>query len=423
MHDREAVDVVADDVVETMRSEWNQRAREDANYYVAFGRREQNDEEFFATGADVIRALETELKRVSRKRRALEIGCGPGRLLRPMSKHFEEIHGIDIADEMVERARGNLANLPHAHAHHAEGSDLRAFADGYFDFVYSYAVFQHIPSGEVVFGYLREVARVLANGGIAHLQLNGLEKSAQTYTTWSGFRISAEEVRAFTSENGLQLLALDGVGTQYMWTTWRKQAPVRIRAIANSHTGEHAVPAYGRLASASVWVENLPPGCDLNSLEALVDGVPALNTYLGPESGGLTQFNILLPAGTRTGLVPVELRFSDRELCELAWMRVIAPGPAVPRIERVTDGTNLMADRRIESRTVKLQMEEVPNPETFTATVSGEPVRGVEMFCIDPRNQRWDISFWLPEATGAGHHILDIRLGERQFEPVLIEVV
>ena len=415
MHDRETV--------EQMRSEWNQRAREDANYYVAFGRREQDDEEFFSTGADVVRALKAELKRVPRKHRALEIGCGPGRLLRPMSHHFQEIHGVDIADEMVERARANLANVPHAHAHHAEGSDLRLFADGYFDFVYSYAVFQHIPSGEVVFGYLREVARVLASGGVAHLQLNGLAKSAQTYTTWSGFRVNAEEVRAFTAEHGLQLLALDGVGTQYMWTTWRKPAPVRVRAIANSHTGEHAVPARGQLASASVWVENLPPGCDLNTLEALVDGVPAINTYLGPEQGGLTQFNILLPAGTRTGLVPVELRWGGRALCDAAWMRVTAPGPAVPRIEKVTDGTNLMAERRIENGTVKLQMEEVATPESFAATVSGRAVRGVEMFCIDPRNQRWDISFWLPEGTEAGQHLLEVRLGDRRFEPVPIEVV
>ena len=35
-----------------MRADWNERAREDANYYVAFGRREQDDDEFFATAAD-----------------------------------------------------------------------------------------------------------------------------------------------------------------------------------------------------------------------------------------------------------------------------------------------------------------------------------------------------------------------------------
>ena len=160
-----------------MRAEWNERATEDAHYYVAFGRREQDNEEFFATGADVVRALETELKRIPHSRRALEIGCGPGRLMRPMSRHFDEIHGIDISDEMVRRAAINLAGTPNAFPQHATASDLSSFTDASFDFVYSYAVFQHIPSGDVVFGYLREVARVLTTGGIAHLQLNGLPKN------------------------------------------------------------------------------------------------------------------------------------------------------------------------------------------------------------------------------------------------------
>ena len=103
-------------------------------------------------------------------------------------------------------------------------------------------------------------------------------------------------------------------------------------------------------------------------------------------------------------------------------MRVIEPGPSVPRIEKITDGTNLLAERRIEQGTVKLLMEEVSNPEQFRAFVDSKPVRGVEMFAIDPRNQRWDISFLLPEGVNPGTHNLDIRLGERRFEPVSIEV-
>ena len=47
-----------------MRAEWNERAREDAHYFVAFGRREQDDDEFFATATDVVRELEAELKRL-----------------------------------------------------------------------------------------------------------------------------------------------------------------------------------------------------------------------------------------------------------------------------------------------------------------------------------------------------------------------
>jgi ubiquinone/menaquinone biosynthesis C-methylase UbiE len=375
-----------------------------------------------------VRALETELKRVHGAKRALEIGCGPGRLMRPMARHFEEIHGVDVADEMVLRAQRNLAATPNAHAHHATGSDLSSFTDNYFDFVYSYAVFQHIPSGDVVFGYLREVARVLKPGGVAHLQLNGLPKTSQAYTTWSGFRISADEVREFARSHSLQLLALDGVETQYMWTTWRKVAPVTIRAISNAYSGEHAVPATGRLAYASLWIQNLPEGCDLNTLEAQVDGRPAKGVYVGPCVNGLSQFNVLLPAGTRTGLVPVEVfwagqALTNRALTNRAWMRVITPGPAVPRIESVTDGTNLLSDRRIERGSVKVQMEEVAAPESFQARVDGHPVRAAEMFCTDPRNQRYDVSFLLPVETAPGWHQLEINLGSRKLAPIHIEVV
>jgi SAM-dependent methyltransferase len=412
------IDVNDPEVIERMQAEWNERAGEDAHYYVAFGRRDQDDEEFFATGADVVRELEKELKRVPGARRALEIGCGPGRLMRPMAKHFEEIHGIDISDEMIRRAERNLAGCGNAYPKHASASDLSGYEDNSFDFVYSYAVFQHIPSGEVVFGYLREVARVLRPGGVAHLQLNGLPKTSQTYTTWSGFRISAEEVREFTRENGLQLLALDGAGTQYMWTTWRKPVPVGIRAISNAYSGESAVPSHGRLAFASIWIENLREACDLNNLRALVDGREAEGIYIGPSVNGLTQFNVLLPRGTRTGLVPVEVAGAGK-----SWMRVIPPGPAVPRVESVTDGTNLLSHRRIESGTVKVQMEEIAVPETFEARVDGHYVRAAEMFCIDPRSQRYDVSFLLPAETEPGWHNLEIKLGARRLAPIPIEVV
>ena len=61
--------------------------------------------------------LEWELRRFAananrRAWRALEIGCGPGRLMKPMSRHFGEIHGVDVSDEMIARARQNLRDIP-----------------------------------------------------------------------------------------------------------------------------------------------------------------------------------------------------------------------------------------------------------------------------------------------------------------------
>src|ERR1700720_1908241 len=216
------------DISRRMRADWNERALEDAYYYVAFGRKGQDDDEFFATAADVVRTLETAMKLLPagerRARKALEIGCGPGRLMRPMSWNFGEIHGVDVSDEMIRLAAQKLKDKPNAFPRTTDGTDLSCYAGEFFDFVYSYAVFQHIPSAEVVFSYLAEAWRVLKHGGILRCQINSLPKKAKRYTTWEGVRISATEVAEFASAHDFQLLALEGLGTQYMWITMRKQS-------------------------------------------------------------------------------------------------------------------------------------------------------------------------------------------------------
>src|SRR5579864_2936767 len=197
-----------------MREDWNNRAREDAGYYVAFGRREQEDADFYATASEVVNRLEHELKRVPLKDRhgwkALEIGCGLGRLMRPMSRHFVEIHGVDVSDEMVARAKEKLADVPSAHAHVTDGASLSQFEDESFDFVYSYAVFQHIPSREVVLQYLREMHRVLRAGGLARLQFNGLPQTQAAADTWAGARFTSQDLLEFAQMHDFQVLALDG---------------------------------------------------------------------------------------------------------------------------------------------------------------------------------------------------------------------
>lgn len=402
-----------------MRDEWNERAREDAHYYVAFGRREQDDEEFFSTAADVLRDLDREIKRFDpavplKQRRALEIGCGPGRLLRPMAHRFAEVHGVDVSDEMIERAKHNLRHTPNAFPRHASGSDLAGFASNSFDFVYSYAVFQHIPAAEVVFSYLRETVRVLKPGGIARLQINGLPKTAKEYTTWSGVRISAEEVHAFTREHGVQLLSLSGVETQYMWTTWRKPAEVRVRSVSNAFSGERAVPASGRLACMTLWVENLPEDCDLNSLEVGVDGIQGQVCYVGPRVNGLSQINVFLPSGLRTGLLPVSVFHAGHRLSPDCAVRVIPAGPAVPKLVQLSDGVNLLSGQTIASGTVKLVLEEVDEIHSFAATLDAIPVEDIETFRTDPLSSRYEVNFKVPQGTAAGGHVLDVHLGTRK---------
>ena len=430
-------------VLDRMRHDWNERAREDLHYYVAFGRRAQDDDEFLATAADVVRAMRAELKRLRppghprcEGLKALEIGCGPGRLMRPLSGEFAEIHVIDISDEMIRLAAERLRGIPHAHVHHARKSDLAMFAGESFDFVYSYAVFQHIPSREVVLGYLAEARRVLKQGGILKCQINGLPATSARYTTWEGVRIPAEDVVAFALRHDFQLLALEGASTQYMWTTWRKQPDgwraalrpaaepaTRIRAISNALTGDQLVPASGPRAFAAIWLDNPPADCDLIGMEVRIEGRPAVLTCLSaPEWDGMVQLNAAIPAGCRTGLVPVEVLWLGQPLTSTAWMRVIPPGPAVPRIVALSDGVNLLSGARIVSRTIKVVMEEVAEPERFQAFVDCAPaVSGT--FCTDPVSQRYEFDIMLPDTVQPGGHELRVGLGRRSFAPVAVEVV
>lgn len=432
---------MSENVSARMREDWNARANEDANYYVAFGRREQSDEEFLATAKEVVASVEWELNRLPaagvQARRALEIGCGPGRLIKPLAHHFAEIHGVDVSDEMIRLARLRLAGVRNAHVHATSGADLSQFADATFDLVYSYAVFQHIPSREVVMAYLRETQRVLKTGGVARLQFNGLPDSAPQYDTWAGVRFSAAELAAFARERGFQVYAIEGVGTQYMWLTWRKREPgwradvnpgaaagaTQIGAMTNAHSPEPVAPCRGRFASISIWVRNLPDDCDLLNLEILVGGVPARGTYIGPrDAAGIRQVNAILPDSDNTGLVPVVLNWSGHTLCAPAVLRVIPAGPPVPRLIAVTDGVNLLAGTRIETGSVKVAMEEVVRPGDFTALIDGREIGGYDVFCTDPLPPRYEINFRLPDGTSPGRHTLELRLGRRRFPAVAIEV-
>ncbi len=419
-----------------MREDWNQRAREDAHYYVAFGRRNQDGSEFFDTADEQVRGLERELKRLPpmhwRSRRALEVGCGPGRLMRPLSRHFGEIHGVDISDEMVGLARANLAGIPHAHAHYAPNSDLAAFADLSFDFVYSYAVFQHIPSREVVFGYLREAWRVLKPAGILRCQVNGLPAAARVYDTWSGVRISADELRELAREVGFSMQALEGIGTQYMWTTmrkgpcWHRSTPVEpsIRRITNAQNSEPVAPVAGPFSSIALWVQGLPAEAGIDNLRVQINATDGLPCYLGPpEPDGMRQLNAYLPENLPTGLGRVELLFRDSPFCAAGNIRLIRPGPQVPRVTALSDGIDLLSGTRIATRTLKATVEEVERPELLAATINGIDGENLEWFRTDPRLPRHELNFHLPAAIGPGAAQVALTLGGRSLGVWGVEVL
>jgi hypothetical protein len=154
-----------------------------------------------------------------------------------------------------------------------------------------------------------------------------------------------------------------------------------------------------------------------------VEGEQAAPIYIGPSVfPGLWQLNALMPAKVRTGLVPVKILWFGEPLCEPAWMRVAPAGPAVPRLTSLNDGVNLLSGTRITSRTVKLFLEELATPERLEVRVDGAVMKDLDVFCKDPVNERFEVTFTLPDSVRAGAHRVELRLGSRLFPPAAFDV-
>jgi ubiquinone/menaquinone biosynthesis C-methylase UbiE len=155
---------------------------------------------FFATGErDVswvmnsVNALSPELRRT----RALDFGCGPGRLTQALSQHFAHATGIDISETMLALAqRHNRAGARVTYMHNAR-SDLGCFADGSFDFVLSMITLQHVPP-QSSRRYIAEFVRVLARGGIVWFQMPARSKFpvSRRFSLWPP-TLAKRVVRAF----------------------------------------------------------------------------------------------------------------------------------------------------------------------------------------------------------------------------------
>jgi SAM-dependent methyltransferase len=170
--------IIANQNVQHLSREWDELARGDPLWEVlsdperSDGRWQLDD--FFASGAaEVDRVLERarELGRPEQLGRALDFGCGVGRLTRALAGHFSECVGVDVSEQMVEHARELNADRPNCEFVVNVAPDLRRFADETFDLVYTSKVLQHMPSRELACAYVAEFLRLLRPGGIAVFQL------------------------------------------------------------------------------------------------------------------------------------------------------------------------------------------------------------------------------------------------------------
>ena len=222
--------MIDDEILKRMQKDWDQRARENAQHYIATKAKDWNDREFYRSGEiDATNDVLSDMSRICGGSRspldltALEIGCGVGRMTRMLARIFGQVTAVDVSKEMIERARMNLADLNNVTLILGDGATLSGMPDKSHDFAFSFIVFQHIPSTEVIASYCREVRRVLRPGSLFKFQVNGVvwERHASP-DTWVGVSFAEADAQLLCRQSGFHWEMSQGSGTQYFWLWWRK---------------------------------------------------------------------------------------------------------------------------------------------------------------------------------------------------------
>ena len=130
-------------------------------------------EEFFREGVaevDEVLAVLVRTGNAIPDGKALDFGCGVGRLSQRLADHFKQVVGVDISCNMLALAREYNRHGARVEYIHNNVNNLELFGDGTFDFVYSNIVLQHVEP-EYAIAYINEFFRLVRPGGFVVFQI------------------------------------------------------------------------------------------------------------------------------------------------------------------------------------------------------------------------------------------------------------
>ena len=169
---------------------------------------------FLATGEEeVTRTLArvAELGLPERRARALDFGCGVGRITRALASRFGDVVGLDASRTMVEHARRINEDVPNVSF--VAGS-LAELEPASFDLAWSVLVLQHLAPDELEPAIERLIALVRP-GGAAVFQLphatrplHRLQLSRRGYRLLRAFGVGADAIHRRTPLTPMRMTVL-----------------------------------------------------------------------------------------------------------------------------------------------------------------------------------------------------------------------
>lgn len=198
-------------------------------------------EAFYASGVQYIDDIVWRLEHATGVRpagRALDFGCGAGRLTEAMSAHAKTV-GYDISPGMLDKARERGGQADY----------VGELPGGHFEWINSFIVFQHIPPARGL-ALIEQLLSQLADGGHVSLHVTawrdahlvprkprGLRAFFRSLKPASGPALGLVSMYDYDLSQVLRLLNLAGVE--------------EVSVISTDHGGQHGAILLGRKPGAA----------------------------------------------------------------------------------------------------------------------------------------------------------------------------
>ena len=202
----------------------------------------QGDEWSVAWGGPSMQWYGTILPRIKSyipSNRILEIACGYGRWTQYLKDFCKNLVVIDISSKCIQACKERFSECSHIEYHVTDGTTLDMIPDSSVDFVFSFD--SQVHSGESVMkAYIRQLQRILTDGGVAFIHHSNLGEYNGVYSRirkvpklegilmmfgvlekqlhWRDFSVDAKKVERFAEQNGLRCLSQEIIpwGTKRM---------------------------------------------------------------------------------------------------------------------------------------------------------------------------------------------------------------
>jgi len=191
-------------------------------------------DEFFARGRQEIDAVMRYLEAnaiLPPLSRALDFGCGVGRLSQALADRFGQVTGVDISSTMIAAAQSHNQHRDRVEYLMNDVPSLAIFPERSFDLVYSNITLQHIPPAPEL-AYVAEFVRVLRDDGVALFQMRiGKRVAPGSLAAW-WYRMRRERLRR-------------------VWQRLRGRIPYEMHYVSRAAVEETVAAAGGRIVNVT----------------------------------------------------------------------------------------------------------------------------------------------------------------------------